>query len=124
MSTIIQQMTNDRINAAGKHPDFRPGDTVVASLKIVEGEKSRVQPFEGIVVAIRNRGLGSSVTVRKMSHGIGVEKVIPLYAPTLEKLEIKRRGKVRRAKLYYLRDLSGKSARIKEKLGKRITEKK
>jgi large subunit ribosomal protein L19 len=97
-------------------PDFAPGDTVVVQVKVVEGERERLQAFEGIVIAKRNRGLNSSFTVRKMSHGEGVERVFQTYSPTVSAVEVKRRGDVRRAKLYYLRDRTGKAARIKEKI--------
>lgn len=97
-------------------PAFAPGDTVVVSVNVVEGERKRVQAFEGVVIAKRNRGLNSSFIVRKMSAGEGVERTFQLYSPVIAEIEVKRRGAVRRAKLYYLRDRSGKSARIKEKL--------
>jgi len=96
-------------------PDFNIGDTVRVSLRIKEGEKERIQPFEGVVIAKRKAGSRSSFTVRKVSYGIGVERVIPLFSPALRGLQVMRRGDVRRAKLYYLRDLRGKAARIKEK---------
>jgi large subunit ribosomal protein L19 len=97
-------------------PDFAPGDTVVVSVNVVEGNRSRLQAYEGVVIARRNRGLNSNFIVRKISNGEGVERTFPLYSPRIAKIEVKRRGDVRRAKLYYLRDRSGKSARIKEKL--------
>lgn len=97
-------------------PDFRPGDTVVVHIKVKEGERERLQAFEGLIIAKRNRGLNSAFTVRKISHGEGVERVFQTYSPLVEKIEIKRRGDVRRAKLYYMRTRSGKSARIKEKI--------
>lgn len=97
-------------------PDFRPGDTVKVSVRIVEGEKERIQLYEGVCIARKNAGLNSSFTVRKISHGEGVERVFPLFSPRVEKVEVVRRGEVRRAKLYYMRELSGKSARIKERL--------
>lgn len=97
-------------------PAFAPGDTVVVSVNVVEGERKRVQAFEGVVIAKRNRGLNSSFIVRKMSAGEGVERTFQTYSPVIAEIEVKRRGAVRRAKLYYLRDRSGKSARIKEKL--------
>jgi large subunit ribosomal protein L19 len=99
----------------GERPDFNIGDTVRVSLRIKEGEKERLQPFEGVVIAMRNAGARTTFTVRKVSYGIGVERVIPLYGPALDDIKILRRGDVRRAKLYYLRDLRGKAARIKEK---------
>ncbi len=95
---------------------FAPGDTVVVQVKVKEGTRERLQAFEGVVIAKSNRGLNSSFTVRKVSHGEGVERVFQTYSPSLESLAVKRRGDVRRAKLYYLRDLTGKAARIKEKL--------
>jgi large subunit ribosomal protein L19 len=97
-------------------PAFAPGDTIVVSVNVVEGERKRVQAFEGVVIAKRNRGLNSSFIVRKMSAGEGVERTFQTYSPVIAEIEVKRRGAVRRAKLYYLRDRSGKSARIKEKL--------
>jgi large subunit ribosomal protein L19 len=103
--------------AEGKQlPEFAPGDTVIVNVKIVEGTAERIQAFEGICIARRNRGLNSSFTVRKISHGEGVERVFPLYSPRIDGIEVIRKGDVRRAKLYYMRDLSGKAARIKEKL--------
>ena len=99
-----------------KLPDFGPGDTSW-SVKVREGDRERVQAYEGVVIACRNRGLNSSFTVRKVSHGEGVERVFQTHSPAIADIEVKRRGKVRRAKLYYLRDRSGKSARIEEKLG-------
>ena len=97
-------------------PDFAPGDTVIVSVNVVEGTRKRLQAFEGVVVAKRNRSLNSSFIVRKMSSGEGVERTFQTYSPLIASIEVKRRGDVRRAKLYYLRDRSGKSARIKEKL--------
>jgi len=97
-------------------PDFAPGDTVVVNVTVVEGERKRVQAYEGVVIGKRNRGLNSSFTVRKISSGEGVERTFQTYSPLLASMEVKRRGDVRRAKLYYLRDRSGKSARIREKL--------
>jgi large subunit ribosomal protein L19 len=97
-------------------PDFAPGDTVVVQVRVTEGERERLQAYEGIVIAKRNRGLNSSFTVRKVSHGEGVERVFQTHSPAVAEIQVKRRGDVRRAKLYYLRDRSGKSARIKEKL--------
>ena len=102
-------------------PNFAPGDTVVVSVNVVEGDKKRVQAFEGVVIAKRNKGLNSSFIVRKMSSGEGVERTFQSYSPSIASIEVKRRGDVRRAKLYYLRDRSGKSARIKEKLVARKT---
>jgi large subunit ribosomal protein L19 len=99
-----------------KVPDFSPGDTVLVQVKVVEGDRERVQAYEGIVIAKRNRGFNSSFTVRKVSHGEGVERVFQTYSPAISEIQVKRRGNVRRAKLYYLRDLSGKAARIEEKV--------
>ena len=97
-------------------PDFGPGDTVVVKVKVVEGNKTRLQAYEGVVIAKRNRGLHSAFTVRKISNGVGVERVFQSHSPLIDSVEVKRRGAVRRAKLYYLRERSGRSARIKEKL--------
>jgi large subunit ribosomal protein L19 len=99
-------------------PEFSPGDTVVVQVKVKEGSRERLQAFEGVVLAKRNRQLNSSFTVRKISNGIGVERTFQTYSPLVDSIEVKRRGAVRRAKLYYLRELSGRAARIKEKLGK------
>lgn len=114
MSKIIdaieqEQMTKDV-------PDFAPGDTVIVQVKVTEGSRERLQAFEGIVIAKRNRGLNSSFTVRKISHGEGVERVFQTYSPVVSEIKVKRRGDVRRAKLYYLRGRTGKAARIKEKI--------
>jgi large subunit ribosomal protein L19 len=98
-------------------PDFSPGDTVVVQVKVKEGTRERLQAFEGVVIAKRNRQLNSAFTVRKISNGIGVERTFQTYSPLVDSVEVKRRGAVRRAKLYYLRERSGRSARIKEKLG-------
>ncbi|MDP1539063.1 MAG: 50S ribosomal protein L19 [Moraxellaceae bacterium] len=100
-------------------PSFAPGDTVVVQVKVKEGDRERLQAYEGVVIAIKNRGLNSAFTVRKISNGIGVERVFQTHSPVVASIEVKRRGSVRRAKLYYLRDRSGKSARIKEKLAPR-----
>jgi large subunit ribosomal protein L19 len=114
---IIQQIEQEEIARLGKTiPEFGPGDTVVVSVNVVEGERKRVQLFEGVVIAKRNRGLNSSFIVRKISAGEGVERTFQVYSPLIAKIEVKRRGDVRRAKLYYLRERSGKSARIREKL--------
>ena len=113
-NNIIQQI--EKARATRKVPDFNPGDTDVVQVKVKEGERERVQAYEGVVIARRNRGLNSSFTVRKVSHGEGVERVFQTYSPAISEIEIKRRGSVRRAKLYYLRDLSGKAARIEEKV--------
>ena len=111
---IIQQIEQRRMTR--KVPDFKPGDTVVVQVKVKEGDRERAQAYEGVVIAKSNRGLNSSFTVRKISHGEGVERVFQTYSPAISEIEIKRRGSVRRAKLYYLRDLSGKAARIEEKV--------
>jgi large subunit ribosomal protein L19 len=114
MNNIIEELEREQM---GKElPAFSPGDTVVVQVKVKEGNRERLQAFEGVVIARRNRGLNSSFTVRKISHGEGVERVFQTYSPTLDSVQVKRRGDVRRAKLYYLRGLTGKAARIKEKL--------
>ncbi|MBI3479812.1 MAG: 50S ribosomal protein L19 [Nitrosomonadales bacterium] len=114
---LIEQLEQEEIARLGKKiPDFSPGDTVVVNVNVVEGERKRVQAFEGVVIAKRNRGLNSGFIVRKISAGEGVERTFQTYSPIIASIELKRRGSVRRAKLYYLRDRSGKSARIKEKL--------
>ena len=102
-----------------ERPSFAPGDTVLVQVKVREGERERLQAFEGVVIAKRNRGLNSAFTVRKISSGVGVERAFQLHSPIIDSIEVKRRGAVRRAKLYYLRERSGKSARIREKLGAR-----
>ena len=112
---IIQQIEQEQM-ADKDVPSFAPGDTVVVQVRVKEGEKERLQAFEGVVIAKRNRGLNSAFTVRKISHGIGVERTFQTYSALVAGIEVKRRGDVRRAKLYYLRERSGKSARIKEKL--------
>jgi large subunit ribosomal protein L19 len=114
MSNIIEELNNEQMTK--KIPEFSPGDTVVVQVKVKEGTRERLQAFEGIVIAKRNRGLNSAFTVRKISHGEGVERVFQTYSPSVASIKVKRRGDVRRAKLYYLRELSGKAARIKEKL--------
>ena len=116
MSNIIDQLNAEQMNK--DVPEFGPGDTVVVQVKVKEGNRERLQAYEGVVIAKRNRGLNSSFTVRKISHGEGVERVFQTYSPAIAEIQVKRRGDVRRAKLYYLRDRSGKSARIKEKLSK------
>ena len=113
MSNIIQQLEAEQLK---KIPEFSPGDTVVVNVKVKEGNRERVQAFEGVVIARKNRGINSSFTVRKISHGEGVERVFQTHSPIIESVKVKRRGDVRRAKLYYLRNLQGKAARIKEKL--------
>jgi len=114
MSNIIEQLEAEQMKR--EVPAFGTGDTVVVNIKVVEGDRERTQAYEGVVIARRNRGLNSSFTVRKISHGEGVERVFQTYSPAIESIELKRRGNVRRAKLYYLRERQGKSARIKEKL--------
>ena len=114
MNKIIQQIESAQMER--KVPDFSPGDTVLVQVKVKEGDRERLQAYEGVVVARRNRGFNSSFTVRKISHGEGVERVFPTYSPAVAEVKVKRKGNVRRAKLYYLRDLSGKAARIEEKI--------
>ena len=115
---LIQTLEQEEIARLNKTiPVFSPGDTVIVSVNVVEGTRKRVQAYEGVVIAKRNRGLNSSFIVRKISNGEGVERTFQLYSPLISAIEVKRRGDVRRAKLYYLRQRSGKSARIKEKLG-------
>ena len=114
---IIQQLEQEQIARLNKTiPDFEPGDTVIVGVNVVEGNRKRVQLYEGVVIARRNKGLNSSFIVRKISAGEGVERTFQTYSPSIASIEVKRRGDVRRAKLYYLRGRSGKSARIKEKL--------
>ena len=114
MSNIIQQLEQEQMGR--EFPTFYPGDTIVVQVRVKEGERERLQAFEGICIAKRNRGLNSAFTVRKISHGEGVERVFQTYSHSIADVAVKRRGKVRRAKLYYLRGLTGKAARIKEKL--------
>ncbi len=114
MSNIIQQLEQEQLRK--DIPEFGPGDTVTVQVKVKEGERERLQAFEGVVIAKRNRGMNSAFTVRKISHGEGVERVFQTHSTSISSVKVKRRGDVRRAKLYYLRELSGKSARIKEKL--------
>lgn len=114
MSKIIDQINAEQMEKA--IPEFSAGDTVVVQVRVKEGERERLQAFEGVVIAKRNRGLNSAFTVRKISHGEGVERVFQTYSPLVAEIEVKRRGAVRRAKLYYLRGLTGRAARIKEKL--------
>jgi len=114
MSNIIKELEAEQMNK--EVPEFGPGDTVVVQVKVKEGTRERLQAYEGVVIAKRNRGLNSSFTVRKVSHGEGVERVFQTYSPLVSEIKVKRRGDVRRAKLYYLRGLQGKAARIKEKL--------
>ncbi|MCE9664089.1 50S ribosomal protein L19 [Halomonas sp. M5N1S17] len=112
---VIQALENEQMSK--QVPDFAPGDTIVVQVKVKEGSRERLQAFEGVVIGKRNRGLNSAFTVRKISHGVGVERTFQTYSPLVDSISVKRRGDVRQAKLYYLRDRSGKSARIKEKLG-------
>jgi large subunit ribosomal protein L19 len=114
MSKMIQELEAAQMDK--KIPVFNPGDTVVVHVKVVEGDRERLQAFEGVVIGRRNAGSNSSFTVRKISYGEGVERVFPLYSPLVAKIDVKRRGDVRRAKLYYLRNLTGKAARITEKV--------
>ncbi len=114
MSKLIDAIEQEQMDK--EIPDFAPGDTVVVQVKVKEGTRERLQAFEGVVIAIRNRGLNSSFTVRKISHGEGVERVFQTYSPVVDSIKVKRRGDVRRAKLYYLRGRTGKAARIKEKI--------
>jgi large subunit ribosomal protein L19 len=114
---LIEQLEQEEIARLGKTlPEFAPGDTIVVQVKVKEGNRERLQAYEGVVIAKRNRGLNSAFTVRKISSGEGVERTFQTYSPLVASVEVKRRGNVRRAKLYYLRERSGKSARIKEKL--------
>ncbi|HRP34540.1 MAG TPA: 50S ribosomal protein L19 [Gammaproteobacteria bacterium] len=114
MSNIIEELDKEQMQR--EVPDFSPGDTVVVQVKVKEGNRERLQAFEGVCIARRNRGLNSAFTVRKISHGEGVERVFQTYSPAIAEIQVKRRGDVRRAKLYYLRDRTGKAARIKEKV--------
>jgi large subunit ribosomal protein L19 len=123
VANIIEQLEKEEIARLGKTiPNFAPGDTVVVGVNVVEGTRKRVQAYEGVVIAKRNRGLNSSFIVRKISSGEGVERTFQTYSPLIASIEVKRRGDVRRSKLYYLRERSGKSARIKEKLQSRDRE--
>lgn len=114
---IIQKIEDEQM--VKELPEFGPGDTVVVQVKIKEGDRERLQAFEGVVIGRRNRGLNSSFTVRKISHGVGVERTFQAYSPMVDSVELKRRGDVRQAKLYYLRELTGRAARITEKLDKK-----
>jgi large subunit ribosomal protein L19 len=115
---LIEKLEQEEIKRLAKNiPDFSPGDTVIVNVNVVEGERKRAQAFEGVVIARKNRGIGSSFTVRKISSGEGVERTFQTYSPIIASIEVKRKGEVRRAKLYYLRQRSGKSARIREKVG-------
>ena len=115
MTNIIDEINAEQLNK--DIPQFAPGDTIVVNVKVKEGNRERLQAFEGVCIAVRNRGLNSAFTVRKISHGTGVERVFQTYSPRIESVKVTRRGDVRRAKLYYLRGREGKSARIREKLG-------
>jgi len=115
LNTIIQELEAEWMGDK-VIPEFAPGDTVVVQVKVKEGNRERLQAFEGVVIAKRNRGYHSAFTVRKISHGEGVERVFQTYSPQIQEIQVKRRGDVRRAKLYYLRDRAGKAARIKEKI--------
>jgi large subunit ribosomal protein L19 len=115
MTNIIDVLEAEQLNK--EIPEFSPGDTVVVQVKVKEGDRERLQAYEGVVIAKKNRGLNSAFTVRKISHGVGVERVFQTHSKQVSSVEVKRRGAVRRAKLYYLRNLTGKAARIKEKLG-------
>ncbi len=117
MNNIIKDIEAEQMNR--DIPEFAPGDTVVVQVKVKEGNRERLQAFEGVVIAKRNRGLNSAFTVRKISHGEGVERVFQTYSPLIDSIQVKRKGDVRRAKLFYLRGLSGKAARIKEKVVKK-----
>lgn len=120
---LLQTLEQEEIARLNKEiPDFNPGDTVIVSVNVVEGSRKRVQAYEGVVIAKRNRGLNSGFIVRKISNGEGVERTFQTYSPLIAKIEVKRRGDVRRAKLYYLRGLTGKKARIKEKLPQRVAK--
>jgi large subunit ribosomal protein L19 len=112
---IIQALESEQLKQ--DVPSFAPGDTVVVQVKVTEGNRERLQAYEGVVIAIRNRGINSAFTVRKISHGVGVERTFQTHSRQVDSIQVKRRGDVRQAKLYYLRDLTGKAARIKEKLG-------
>ena len=114
MNKIIDEINKEQMTR--ELPEFAPGDTIVVSVKVKEGNRERLQAFEGVVIAIRSRGLNSAFTVRKISHGTGVERVFQTYSPLIDSVKVKRRGDVRRAKLYYLRGREGKAARIREKL--------
>ena len=114
MTNIIDEINAEQLNQ--DIPQFAPGDTIVVNVKVKEGNRERVQAFEGVCIAVRNRGLNSAFTVRKISHGTGVERVFQTHSPLIDSITVKRRGDVRRAKLYYLRGRTGKAARIKEKI--------
>ncbi len=120
MSDIIKQLEAEQMDKL--IPVFNPGDTVIVGVKVTEGKRERVQNFEGVVIAKKNRGLNSAFTVRKISYGEGVERVFQTYSPMIDNIEVKRRGDVKRAKLYFLRGLEGRAARIKEKLGSKASK--
>jgi len=111
---IIQELENEQLKT--DLPDFNPGDTVIVQVKVIEGDRARLQAYEGVVLGIRNRGINSAFTVRKISHGVGVERTFQTHSKLIDSITVKRRGDVRQAKLYYLRELTGRAARIKEKL--------
>ena len=120
---LIQKLESEEIARLGKNiPDFKPGDTVVVNVNVVEGDRKRVQAYEGVVIAKKSRGLNSAFIVRKISSGEGVERTFQLYSPLIASIEVKRKGDVNRAKLYYLRQLSGKAARLKERLDVRAED--
>ena len=110
---LLHQVTANQLKS--DNPDFRAGDTLAVHVRVIEGDKERIQIFEGVCIKLRGAGINRTFTVRKISHGVGVERIFPLHSPRIAKIELKRQGKVRRAKLYYLRDLRGKAARIKER---------
>ncbi|WP_078554712.1 50S ribosomal protein L19 [Bacillus alkalicellulosilyticus] len=112
MNNIIREITKEQLRS--DLPEFRPGDTLLVHVKVIEGTRERIQVFEGVVIKRRGTGVSETFTARKISYGVGVERTFPLHSPKIAKIEVKRRGKVRRAKLYYLRNLRGKAARIKE----------
>ncbi|WP_077621983.1 50S ribosomal protein L19 [Sediminibacillus massiliensis] len=112
MQNLLEEVSKEQLRT--DHPDFRPGDTVKVHVKVVEGTRERIQVFEGVVIKRQNGGISETFTVRKISYGVGVERTFPVHSPRVDKIEVSRRGKVRRAKLYYLRNLRGKAARIKE----------
>ncbi len=114
--TVLQEVEKPYLKT--DVPDFRPGDTVRVHVRVVEGGKERIQIFEGVVLARKNRGIADTITVRKVSYGVGVERTFPVHSPMVAKIEVVRKGKVRRAKLYYLRNLSGKAARLKEDMSR------
>jgi len=115
MNNAVMTKVQSRTKRAVAHPDFRPGDTIQVHVKIKEGEKERLQVFEGTVIARNNTGMSETITVRKVSFGQGVERIFPVHAPVVDHIDVVRTGKVRRAKLYYLRDLKGKAARLRER---------